>query len=298
MHSHWSRSLVVRLAGLALAAWAMSHWVAAAQSAPVRPSGDPWAQTRARFDQPSWPTGPSRSGLANAPSLQGWVADAMQSDRGRLTRSYRAEALPDAPPGFVLESWVADSAVLAQEQLLEWLSGIQSPQRVFSARDGGLVVGDIAFASRSGAADAPLAWVAFVRGNVAVRLRRTGAPKSPEADLSVLALTLDRAIVDARVLEAGATPPKPVISAFEAPRPFAQAGEVLRLTLDLVDPAAGEPHLEWIVGGDGQGYVERAADGAWEFHATGPGEVKLALEVTGSTGTFARAETMFTLSDD
>lgn len=298
MHSHSSRSVAVRLAGLALAAWAVSHAFAAAQEPLERSTADHWAQTRTRFAQSSWPKGPTRRGLANALSVEGWVADPLQSDRGRLTRSYRAAHARELPPGFVLESFVADSAALAQEQLVEWLAGLQSPQRTTSGREAGLVVGDVAFAARSGASDGPLAWVAFVRGNVAVRVRRTGAAGAPEADLSVIALVLDRAIVDAPVLEGAATPPKPLIRSFAAPRALAQAGEVLRLTVDIVDPAAGEPHLEWIVGGDGQGYVERAADGAWEFHATGPGALKLALEVTGSTGTFARSETAFTLTDD
>jgi hypothetical protein len=66
------------------------------------------------------------------------------------------------------------------------------------------------------------------------------------------------------------------------------AGDVVRVDFRVIDPAGGTPYLEWVVSGPGQGYVEQHEDGGWYLHTTAAGKIELALEVTGSTGTFAR----------
>jgi hypothetical protein len=65
-----------------------------------------------------------------------------------------------------------------------------------------------------------------------------------------------------------------------------------------VADAAGTPHLAWVVGGTAHGYVERAVDGGYELFPTAPGEMVLALEVTGALGTFARREFSLSVADD
>lgn len=257
------------------------------------------AQVRARYAQTSWPTGPARQGLANAIALPGWTADPLQSDAGRLTRSFRRAGDALATPSFVIESWVADDARAAQEALVDWLAGLQSDRRMPSVAEVGILVGDAGFAGPSGADQRAFAWIAFVRGNVAVRISAFSARAAQEADLAEIARAVDLAIQSAPLLEHGAAPAKPQVRSLRAERSAAVAGAAIPLTVDLEDPAHGVPHLQWIVAGPGQGYVERSADGVWTLHTTGPGNLTLTLEVTGSTGTFARSQPLaFELADD
>jgi len=256
------------------------------------------AETRARYAQPAWTRGVVRAGLDNDLELAGWSAGPLQSDRGLLTRSFHKAGDEKASPSFVLETCVEDSVDAAQEQLVVWLAGLQSPQRMPSLAEIGLAVGDAGFAGRAGAGPEALAWIAFVRGNVAVRVSACDAPREPGLDLGALATAVDLAIRHAPVLETGLAPAKPRIEALSLPRATAIAGMALRLDVAIADPAFGKPHLEWVVGGPGQGYVEQAADGSWQLHTTGPGAISLALEVTGSTGTWARHEIALNVLDD
>ncbi len=256
------------------------------------------AETRVRYAQPSWRLGAVRAGLANELALPGWVAGALQSDEGLLTRSFRSAADAAAPDSFVLESRVEDSVQAAHERLLGWLAGLQSAQRMPGTTELGLFLGEAGFVGRSGAGPRALAWIAFVRGNVAVRLSAIDARREPELDLAAIAASVDAAILAAPELEAGRAPAKPVIEELRTRRASIVAGTSLPLDLAVVDPARGRPHLQWVVGGPGQGYVEQASNGAWEFHPTGPGRVTLALEATGSTGTWTRREFALDVLDD
>ena len=76
------------------------------------------------------------------------------------------------------------------------------------------------------------------------------------------------------------------------------AGDVIRLDVQVVDAGGGTPHLQWVVGGPGQGYVEKKDDGAWYLHTTAPGKIRLTLEVTASTGTFATKSIDLSVDDD
>jgi len=284
---------VLLLACLALAAQAQN---AAESRSPLALSQR--AEARARYAQPSWTRGAMRVGLANELALDGFVAAELGSERGLVTRTFRHADTPAAAPSFVVESFVADSIDGAQDALVTWLAGVQSAQTMPGLAELGLSVGEAGFAGRSGAGPNTLAWLAFVRGNVAVRVVACDAPREPGLDLGALATAVDLAVQRTPALAAGAAPAKPQIERLSLPRLATVAGTNLRLDWNVIDPAHGEPHLEWTVGGPGQGYVERAKDGAWELHTTGPGVITLGLEVTGSTGTFARREVTLNVLDD
>lgn len=257
------------------------------------------SQIRMRYAQSAWPRGVARQGLANQLALPGWSADPLQSADGRLTRSFRRSGEQLAAPAFVIESWVADGAAQAQEALVDWLAGLQSTQRMPSVDELGLGLGDAGFAGPSGASPRAFAWIAFVRGNVAVRVSASSARAAAEIDLAEIARSVDRAVLRSPELEAGAHPARPALREFRAARSAAVAGAIVPLFIDLADPAQGEPHLQWVLSGPGQGYVERAADGSWALHTTGPGRLTLSLEVTASTGSFLRSQTLtFELADD
>lgn len=258
------------------------------------------AGTRLRYGQASWSRSAARAGLENALALPGWRAGELSSDEGLLTREFRhAESVGEsAPASFVLETRVADSVDSAQELLIEWLAGLQSSVRAPSAAEVGLSVGDAAFAGRAGAGPGALSWLAFVRGNVAVRVSACDPAREPGLDLGSIALAVDQSIGRGVVLESGRVPARPVIAALAVPQARVVAGAVLPLELSVTDPAAGTPHLQWAVEGTGQGYVERGSDGEWRLFTTGPGAITLALEVTGSTGTWTRHELALDVLDD
>jgi hypothetical protein len=253
------------------------------------------AETRARYAQPLWAQGAARRGLREV-SFAGWSSGALRSDQGLLTRAFQNGAGGQASPSFVLETCVADTAGEAHELLVGWLAGVQSSVKAPSTAEAGLTVGEIGFVGRSGAGPGALSWIAFVRGNVAVRV--SACDYAQALDLGAVASAVDLAIQQESVLEEGVVPAKPRIDALSLPRSTAIAGDVLRIQVAVADPAAGEPHLQWTVGGPGQGYVEKDVHGDWQLHTTGPGAITLSVEATASTGTWARGEVAVTVLDD
>ncbi|MDA1259414.1 MAG: hypothetical protein O3A20_02205, partial [Planctomycetota bacterium] len=153
------------------------------------------AQISTRYAQATWPVGAARQGLPNALTLPGWTADPLQSADGRLTRSFRRAGEKDAAPAFVIESWVADDARAAQEALVDWLAGLQSDQRMPSVHELGILAGDAGFAGPSGASTRAFAWIAYVRGNVAVRVTASSGRAAAELNLAEIARAVDQAIL-------------------------------------------------------------------------------------------------------
>ena len=129
--------------------------------------------------------------------------------------------------------------------------------------------------------------VARVVGHDALRMRvHVHPPLTREAD-ERLAARVDAAVNARTVLPAGAVPARPRVDTLDAGQSTVSAGERVALTLAVTDSAGGEPFVEWVVGGTGQGYVERAADGITYLYTTGSGPLSVTAQVTGSTGTYA-----------
>lgn len=252
---------------------------------------------RARYDYASWPQGARRAGLPLAVDVEGWSAGPLHSEGGRLARAYgRAEG--DSRPAFLVESFVAESVDAAHAELLLWLAGVQSAAAVPEARELGLEVGDRGYVGRSGAGARAISWIAFVRGNVAVRVSALDPRRLPELDLGAVARAVDLSILARPTLAAGAALPRPEIPMLVAQRTSLVAGEEVRLDATVIDPDGGEPHLRWTVEGEGRGYVEREPDGSFRLHTTGAGAMKLVLEVTGSSGTWARRSIDLAIAED
>lgn len=253
---------------------------------------------RERYQQESWPESAPRDGLSISMRLEGWRAGPLQAEQGLLSRSFTAAASSTGAPSFIVESMVRDSAEEAHEELVTWLAGIQSPRTMPTARAFGFEVGDVAFVGPSGAGPKAISWIGFTRANVAVRVMAFDPRANPSLDLASVARAIDARIVAREPLPAGATVPRPRILELAAPTYTAVAGNELRLDASVADTRGGEPHLRWSVGGTGQGYVERGADGAWYLHTTGPGSIELGLEVTASTGTVAARSIEIQVADD
>lgn len=251
------------------------------------------ASVEQRYARSAWPQGVTRAGLPTALELEGFAPEAPVVEDGLLVRTWRFAGAAGAP-AFVTESLVADDARGAQDVLVDWLAGVQSVARMPSVAEAGLAVGEAGFVGRSGARPGALAWVAFVRGNVAVRVVAFDLAATPTLELAPVALALDRAIRATTALEVGKKPVRPALGRFElAPR--AVAGEVLPILLEGVEAGAWE---QWRVGGAGHGYVERSDDGSWRLHTTGPGRLALELELVGALGTVTKRVLELEVADD
>lgn len=283
MHASTKRFLTAALAGIALSSTAF------AQERPRDTELDGPAahreRVRARYDAETWPRGVLRQGLPIDLQLEGWSADPLRRSDQLLLRSFRRAGA--AQPSFILEFIVTESVRNSHDELLTWLAGVQSPERKPTTSDFGVDVGDIGYVGRSGAGPRAVSWIAFVRGNVAVRLVAMDPRREPELDLGQIGRRVDAAIVARKALPEGAKLDRPRIDALSADRSTVIAGEQVRLNLDVIDPAQGQPFIEYAVAGQGQGYVEREPDGFHYLHTTGPGPIVVTAAVTSSTGVVA-----------
>jgi hypothetical protein len=272
------------------AAFALAALAAAlhAQQAPSEPAQDRERELRATYEFEGWPSGPRRDGIPLPDlALEGWTAGALRSDRGRMRRRFDAEGELRGR-AFLVEAYVADDAGGAHQVLLSWLAGRQHPAPAARGSDRNLDIGDVAFLDIVRADGETAAWIAFARGNVAVRLTNLDTRAHPDLDITTIARRLDGAVAARAELDPGAPLPRPVVTGLAARKAAVSAGDVVRVDFRVIDPAGGTPYLEWVVSGPGQGYVEQHEDGGWYLHTTAAGKIELALEVTGSTGTFAR----------
>jgi hypothetical protein len=148
-----------------------------------------------------------------------------------------------------------------------------------TAAELGLAVGDVGFVGR--APGKRVAWIAFIRGNVALRLVCLDPRSDPHPEMARIAAELDRLVLDRPLLPAGEAPARIAVGSLDAGRASCRAGEALPLQLEL----SGAPvAVHWVVGGPGQGYVERGHSGAWVLHTTKEGAIDLTCHVLGENG--------------
>jgi len=290
----------MKLTRVFLVLWLLATVARAQESVPVRSDLERAhrAAVEQRYARAAWPQGAARAGLPTAAEVEGFAPEAPVAEDGLLVRTWRfsdeRRGGPLGTPAFVTETRVADDVAGAQETLLDWLAGVQSTARMPSVAEAGLTTGDTGFVGRSGARPGALAWIAFVRGNVAVRVAASDLGATPGLELGAVAVALDRAILGTAVLEVGRKPVRPALERLEVAA-TAVAGTRLPLTLAGLEPGA---HLQWRVGGSGLGYVERAPDGGWVLHPTGPGRMSVELEVIGALGTVTRRAVELSVADD
>lgn len=251
------------------------------------PAQDELRSVRALYEADKWTKGAARDGFPlGSLELEGWSGGPLRSDSGHMHRKFTAAGKREKPEAILIEAFVADSVDRAQQQLLIWLAGRQAPDAAPRVQDRNLKIGDVGYLGLSGAERQTIAWIAFVKGNIAVRVRNADTRSQPALDLAAIVRTLDEKISSRPALAENAKPPVPTIAKFASEKQEATAGEVVRLDVTITDPARGTPHIQWVVGGPGQGYVEAKKDGDWYLHTTGAGQISLSLQVTASTGTF------------
>lgn len=273
--------------------WILSLAALTAQdagAAPAKPvARAPMLQEVAlRYATAKWPQGQRRIGLdLGALVLPGLTGAPVEL----LTPELRQRPFADAGGALRLgvEVLVAEQPAAAQEQMLTWLAYVNRPGTRPSTADAGLAIGDIGYVGWSNPAERRIAWIAFVRDNVAVRVSCFDPSADPHPDVAALAQAVDLAIGREPLLAAKAPLPRPAITAFRSDSARCRAGDVVGLVVAARDPAAGAVQYQFVLTGPGQGYVEQDERGRWWLHTTAPGRLTVELQALGSRGTTSTA---------
>lgn len=240
------------------------------------------ARTKARYAAADWPQGARRAGVPLGElKIDGYTAGPARHIAGRITREFLGDK--ELPP-FLVELEVRSTAADAHEVLVTWLAGLAGAGAAPTAAELGMPVGDAGYVGLAGPGPGAISWIAFARGNVAVRVLAPDPSQWPLRFLGAVAQVIDKKIEAQPSLAKGEALPLPVIRRLRADRTEVTAGDAVPLELDAVDSAAGQPTIAWSVGGEGLGYVELRGD-VWKLFTTGPGSLWVEAEVTGVMGT-------------
>jgi len=254
---------------------------------------------RATYGADAWPAGARVDGVPlGTLELKGLRADALRTDGTRVFQTYvGADAPADARAILRLEARVCDDVATAHATLVSWLAAQQSPEPTPRAEAFGARLGEAGYVAPAGAAEGAVSFVAFVRGNVAVRVLNVDLLGSPELDVLGAAKAIDTAIAARPKLELDATPARPDVATLTATATTVAAGASAKLDVLVVDPLGGAATLVWNVGGEGQGYVERRSDG-WLLFPTAPGRLEVKLVAISSLGTVAERTLAFDVTPE
>jgi len=240
------------------------------------------AQTKTRYAADEWPQSARRAGVALGElKLDGYTAGPPRHIAGRITREFQGKG--ELPP-FLVELEVRASAADAHDVLVTWLAGLAGAKKAPTASELKMPVGDAGYVGLAGPGPGAISWIAFARGNLAVRVLAPDPKQWPLRFLGAVAQAIDEKIEAQPALGAGDALPVPTIERLRADRTEVAAGDAVSLELDVVDPSGGTPSIAWSVGGEGLGYVEKR-DGEWKLFTTGPGSLWVEAEVTGAMGT-------------
>ena len=296
---HWRAAT---LALVCLAAAVQAQLPADSQAIGLRASAIGRARVQeveARYARASWPSGVMRDGLAiGALELPGWRRGQLLAEGRLLTLPFHPLAEPESAPAFLLEAIVSDTQGQAQDRLVDWLASVQSPLEMPRARARGIELGELGFVGPANQGENALSWIAFVRGSVAARLLVADPQQVSGLDLANAARTLDEALLARPLLGATQALAKPRIESLVAHPARLVAGTPARLSWRVAAPFAQGNHLQWVVGGPGQGYVEEGRDGELYLYTTGPGQIDLTLQLTASNGTVSERAVELEVADD
>lgn len=273
-------------------AFAMSGF---AQEAPQQARNDEavyFAATKEWYEFDKWPKGAARDGVPLA-SLE--------------IAGYQREPIhfiPDTPvflryadsraPRFLIELSVCETTADAHERLITLLAHVSSPNKVPKSIDLGFAVGDIGFVGRA-PADA-LAWIAFVRGNILVRVCNLDPREVPQPPMQRVAERIDRIILAQSIVERGNKISRPAIDLRCTEKSSCTAGESIPLSLQVQSLSNTAAAVNWVLDGPGQGYVEKDDAGTLRLYSTKAGKIRLVCHVLGEKGTCTKDQINLTIN--
>ena len=196
---------------------------------------------------------------------------------------------------FVIEITVRDSVAEAREKLVEYLTFISSAKLIPTTQEKGIHAGDIGFVGVSGSGN--YAWIAFVRGNICIRVVCLDPRVQPSPDLGYLAEKTDEIIRSQQKLAGGAALSRPVISVFTADKGSYKAGDIIPLNLQVDNPSGKPETYKWVIGNSGQGYVEMDKHGRWNLHTTKSGIFDVTCYVLGPRCTYSSKPISVSVAD-
>lgn len=249
-------------------------------------------RTKERYRFATWPRATERrDGVALAAfTFPGFEAEPIDfAPGGPLVLRYRGE---DGAPWFLVEIAIEDTAKGAREVLLGHLAHVSAMKEMPTTASAGITAGEIGFVGYS--RDERISWIAFVRGNVAVRICCLDPDATPHPDVRSLAERADRLVrAQPRLAPASKLTP-PTITTFSLPRAVCVEGEGVALETDAKDVVA----WYWEIAGGATGFVERDAQGRWVLHTTGPGPLELTGHALGRNGVAAARKVTLEVLDD
>lgn len=286
---------------LAAASLLVGGWFAVAASNGLRAQDAPvpgpaahvdvtLAAAQAKYDAAHWPQGERRGGLVLADiELPGLTGGEVVFSASGVSRRYADSA---ATPRVLVELAVSDTIKEAHAELLRHIAYVQSTKTLPTAAARGIRAGDLGYIGYGGKDGSKIAWLAFVVGNLELRVSNLAPDAEGAVDVKPLVELIAARALAQPVLAADVPLPRPTITRFVADERRVAAGSSLLLDVVAVDPTGKPADLDFIVGGSdqGQGYVEQDDQARWRFYATGIGRTTLTVKVLGRNGTTATKE--------
>lgn len=254
---------------------------------PILAKAPPAVQEAAsRYGVADWPRSERRAGVRlDTVEVRGLTGrDIESAEPFRSNRRYGDEH----GDRIEIDVHVRDSVDAAQCVLLAWLANTSRPEPVPTAAKEGMPVGDVGYVGWSKPAERRLSWLAFVRGNVAVRVHCFDPSADPHPDLVAIAQAVDAAIRRELALADKASLPTPTITAFAPGKAGCVEGEVVPCTLTVRDDA-GIANVRFVTEGTGQAYVDGDTKQGWSLHTTGAGALTVRVFVTNRCGVTAES---------
>jgi hypothetical protein len=249
-------------------------------------------RTKERYHFAAWPRKESRrDGVLLAEfTYPGFAGEGVEFAPGSpVVLRYAGE---DGAPWFLVEFTVRETAAAAREDLVATLAHVSSLEKVPTTASSGIEAGEIGFVGFS--RGERISWIAFVRGNISVRICCLDPRATPHPDLRRLAERTDR-LIQARPRLTGKTGlTRPEITALRVEREKCIAGEAVLLEPGLDEAAA----WHWEIRGPGLGYVERDEEGRWVLHTTGPGRIEVVCHVLGTNAVASSRSAAIVVEDD
>lgn len=255
-------------------------------AAPKNPLPNPLlVQSAARYAMAEWPQGARRAGFALGEiEIAGLTGKAVEFHAGGVYRRF------DDAKGVgrvLVELSVGEKVADAHALLLNHIAYVQSTKTLPTAAERSIRAGDVGYIGYGGKDGSKIAWLAFVVGNLEFRVKDLDPDAAGAVDVRPVVEQLSARALALPALADGAALPRPAIEKFAATATEVKAGESLVLDLVARDVDGKPAAVDFVVGGSeqGQGYVEQDEQGAWRFHATGPGKLAITVEARSRLGT-------------
>lgn len=259
-------------------------------------SEDPQIEAARRtYDAAQWPRGTRRNGFdlsaLQPPDLVGENLELRVGSQS-VARRYLDAA---GTPRVLVELSVFDRIGAAHQALLRHLAYVQTPRPLPTAASLGIGAGDVGYVGVAGVQQERISWIAFVHGNLELRVSNLDLLAESQPDLRGVVERLDAAIQATEAAGERGSVPRPVFERVAAAFERGKVEQPLALEIAAHDSTGGAVRLEFeVLKGQGEVIPEDGAQGSPANHrftvlpgSAGPLEIR--IHALGKHGTFADA---------